>query len=105
VTTIGQYGGVLRPAVEKFSASLGVDLAMESQSIRVAVVSVLFIVSILIKLLVDSGVITDSELLAELDTALAGRYPPEPVVAPQPVPVVVATAGLAAGHATANPAV
>lgn len=105
MTTIGQYGGVLRPAVEKFSASLGVDLAMESQSIRVAVVSVLFIVSVLIKLLVDSGVITDTALLTELDTALAGRYPPEPVVAPQPAPSVTATAGLAVGHATANPAV
>jgi hypothetical protein len=89
VTTIKTYVAGIRSVVRNVSRYLGEDTALESQSDRVAGMSILAALCVLIKLLVDKGVITDADVQTayaalNADTASYPDAPPTPIGGPPP---------------------
>jgi len=88
MTSIVQYVKVMRDAQWDIANKLGADIASSNKEMRVALLSSLAIQAVLIKALVDKGVITDPELQAALAAVRLNAYNPgqEP---PFPVPWVI----------------
>lgn len=84
MTTVKGYALSMRPALVAVSRKLGVDLSMEGQQPRVLLGAVVLLISGLVKILVDKGVLTDQELQVYLNGLAADTYLPEPG---NPVPV------------------
>ena len=76
MATVKQYVVNMRNAQQTVAMKLGSSLADKRS--QVLVTSVLAIQAVLIKLLVDKGVVTDAELATALNTALNDTYPDEP---------------------------
>jgi hypothetical protein len=76
MATVKQYVVNMRNAQQAVAIKLGSSLADKRS--QVLVTSVLAIQAVLIKLLVDKGVVTDQELTTALNTALNDTYPDEP---------------------------
>ena len=81
MATVKQYVVAMRTAQKQVGIKLGSGLSDKRS--QVLVTSVLAILGVLVKLLVDKGVVTDAELQTALDAAMADTYPDEP---DQPVP-------------------
>jgi hypothetical protein len=81
VTTVKAYVSGIRSVVRNVSRYLGEDTGLEGRSERVAGMSILAALAVLIKLLVDKGVITDTDIqqaYAALNADTAS-YPDAPV--------------------------
>lgn len=87
MATAKQYVVQLRSAQNAIGLKLGVDLTTAPKATRVATLSVLALIGVLVKVLVDKGVVTNNELTTELNAAIADVWPDEPVeVTPPPPP-------------------
>jgi hypothetical protein len=70
------YVIAMRTAQQGVAMKLGSSLGDKRSQVLVS--SVLAVLGVLVKLLVDKGVITDQELQAALNTAQGDAYPDEP---------------------------
>lgn len=87
MATAKQYVTQLRNAKLAIGSKLGVDLTTAPKPDRVESLSVLALIGVLVKVLVDKGVVTNNELTTELNAAIADVWPDEPVeVTPPPPP-------------------
>lgn len=85
MATVKAYVTAMRRAQNTVAASMGVDLSRASQETRVALLVSEALLGVVCKTLVDAGVITDVQLTARLNAALAAvDYDAEP---PQPPPL------------------
>ena len=80
--TVKAYVTALSNRQQVIAMKYGADLNRTSKTTRVAIKSVLVLLAIVIKTLVDKGVVTDAELTATLDAARDDAYPDEPVDPP-----------------------
>lgn len=80
MTTIRQYITKLRDTQQQVGLRMGCDLNSMPKDMRVAVLSVSADLAVLIKVLVDQGLITDVQLTAAYNAAKASvdDYDPEP---------------------------
>lgn len=77
MATVKAYVVAMRKAQRGIAVKLGSSL--EDKRAQVIVASCLALQGVLIKLLVDKGVVTDAELQAALDAAEAAAYEDEPI--------------------------
>lgn len=89
MATVKQYLVQLRQRQDAIARKFGADVSRAGKSARVLNLSLLCLLAVLIKTLVDKGVLTDAELVATLDAARDDAYPDEPV---EPPPLVEGTA-------------
>lgn len=82
MATVKQYVQQVRDAQRAIARKFGCDVYATDKQTRVAILSVLCLLAVLIKTLVDKGLITDAELKATLDAAAADAYPDEPTEPP-----------------------
>ena len=82
MATVKQYVTALSNRQQIIAMKYGTDLTRTSKGTRVAIKSVLVLLAIVIKTLVDKGVVTDAELTATLDAARDDAYDDEPVDPP-----------------------
>lgn len=76
MTSVVQYVKIMRDTMWDVSLRFGVDMAYEDKSLRAGLLGVLAVQAVLIKSLVDKGVITDAELLAALNAVRASPWQP-----------------------------
>jgi len=76
MATVKAYVVAMRAAQQNVATKLGSSLADKRS--QVLVTSVLAVLGVIVKLLVDKGLITDAELQAALNSAQADTYPDEP---------------------------
>lgn len=76
MSTIPQYVKIMRDAMADIAQRLGVDLSQEPKATRALALSNLAVQSVLIKALVDKGVITDTELLAAVNAMRSSAWSP-----------------------------
>lgn len=76
-TTVTYYRQ-LKNARDTIAAALGVDVRSVQTETRAMSNAVLACLAILIKALTDNGVLTDAQLQAAVQTALAEAWDPEP---------------------------
>lgn len=77
MATVLQYVTQLRAAQRTIGVRMGSDTGQRQKSDRVLIASLLAILAVLIKVLVDKGVVTDQELVAALNQARAALYADE----------------------------
>lgn len=77
-TTVKQYIQALRNRQNLIAKQFGSDITGADKPSRVANLALLVLLAVLIKVLVDKGVITDAELTAALDLARDDNWPDEP---------------------------
>lgn len=82
MATIKQYVTQLRGRQEVIARKLGCDITRSGKSDRVQQLADLVLLAVLIKTLVDKGVITDAELIATLNAARDDAYDDEPIEPP-----------------------
>lgn len=78
MATVPQYLSALRQRQMVISRRLGAALGLADKQSRVLNKSLLILLAVLIKTLVDKGVVTDAELAATLDAARDAAYAEEP---------------------------
>lgn len=76
MTTIPQYAKILRDTMWDIAMRLGVDMSQEEKAVRAGLIATLTAQSVLIKALVDKGVITDQELLAAVNAVRSSAWQP-----------------------------
>jgi len=100
MTTIPQYVKVMRDAMWDIAERFGVDLQYEDKAMRAGLLAALSAQAVLIKVLVDKGVITDQDLLTAVNAMRSspwspGSLPVHPVVwDTAPVTGVIPTSGV-----------
>lgn len=85
MTTIPQYVKIMRDAMWDIAERFGVDLQYEDKALRAGLLATLAAQAVLIKALVDKGVITDQELLTAINAMRSspwspGHLPVHPVI-------------------------
>jgi hypothetical protein len=75
MATVQQYVASMKDAQATVAIQLGADLSLESKTTRVLNTSLLGMVAVVAKTLVDKGLITNAELNATLTTAMAEIWP------------------------------
>lgn len=78
MATVRQYWNALRATRNTLALRLGIDLTASSKELRATSGSDLAAVAIVIKALTDKGVISDAELQAAQQAALADAWDDEP---------------------------
>lgn len=85
MTSIEQYTKIMRDAQVDVARKLGMSLAYADKQSRVLALSALTVQAVLVKTLVDKGVLTGAELLAAINTVRSPSYAPSPIpVEPEP---------------------
>jgi hypothetical protein len=82
MTTVAAYVATLRNAQERVAALMGSALRGQMKDRRTEQVSVLALLAVLVKVLVDKGLVSDAELQDAFTAALAQVWPAEPDVTP-----------------------
>jgi hypothetical protein len=77
--------GQMRQVQRRVGVKMGCDVDRAPQPVRVALATVLCLIAVLVKTLVDAGVITDAQLQATLTAARDDFYDPEPAEPPPPL--------------------
>lgn len=77
--TVKAYVAALSNRQQAIAMKYGADVTRTSKTTRVAIKSVLVLLAVVVKTLVDKGVVTDAELTATLDAARDDTYDDEPV--------------------------
>lgn len=78
MATFRQYVGQLWATQREIASRLGSDLSTAEKRTRVVDQSLLAVVAIVVKALVDKGVITDQDLGAARNAVLGENWPEEP---------------------------
>lgn len=78
MATIPQYIDHMRSRQAAIANQMGSDLTAMDKQHRVMNLSLMAFMAVIMKTLVDAGVITDAQLLATLNAARDGTYPDEP---------------------------
>lgn len=76
MSTIPQYVKIMRDAAWDIAERFGVDITQEPKASRAELLSLLAVQSVLIKALVDKGVITDTELLTAVNAMRSSPWSP-----------------------------
>jgi hypothetical protein len=87
LTAIGQYVAALRIRQRQVALAHGLYLQGTQFEIRMALAVMNATVAVVVKLLVDKGVVTDAEVTAAFDAAMAaplGNEPTQPDPGPEP---------------------
>lgn len=79
MATVKQYVSALSNRQQVIAAKYGSDVTSAPKPARVLNKSLLVLLAVLVKTLVDKGVITDADLNATLDAARDDTYDDEPV--------------------------
>ena len=87
MTTYVQYVQAIRNTEDRIALKLGVWPRGDMLPARVRQVAADAVLAVLVKTLVDKGLITDADLQASLQAAQAEVWPAEPDVDPTPPPV------------------
>lgn len=74
----------LRSALLAIGTRMGCDLSTATKPQRVALFACLALLSVVVKALVDNGVLTTAQLFAARDAALAELWDDEPINPPPP---------------------
>lgn len=82
------YANQLSARVGKVAFAFGVDVSGIDKQTRVMFRTIMIVLGVLVKIMVDKGVVTDAELGAAFDTVAGDTYPDEPVNPPV-TPVVM----------------
>lgn len=81
MTSIPQYVKIMRDAQWSIASKLGVDISRADKTTRVLMLSTLVVLAVVVKTIVDQGLVTDAQLKATLNTLRQAAYndePPEP---------------------------
>lgn len=85
MASIVQYTKIMRDAQWSIARKLGADPSTSDKQTRVMMISALVVLATLIKLLVDTGKLTDAQLLAAINQVRSDAYqPPEEPSDPSP---------------------
>lgn len=79
MATVKQYVSQMFDRQTVIARKLGVDITKSTKADRVLNMSLLALIAVVVKSLVDKGVITDAELIATLNTARDDTYDDEPI--------------------------
>lgn len=84
MTTVLQYVRAIRPVARNVSRTLGEDIGVQELSARIVLNMVLGMVCVLIKLLVDKGLVTDADVTTAFTVfnATPAVYPDVPDPSP-----------------------
>lgn len=77
MATVRQYVTQMRGTMNTVATQMGVDVTRTDKQARVTVTCLLAIIAVVVKTLVDKGVISNAELQATLDGAVGEVWPPE----------------------------
>jgi hypothetical protein len=92
MASLEQYVKIMRDAQVDVARRLGMDLSYADKQSRVAALSALTVQAVLVKALVDKGVLTNAELQAAINTIRSPAYAPTPIpVEPEPWDITPAT--------------
>lgn len=78
MTTARQYVNIIRDRQDQISVRLGADIRQTNKEIRVMNTSAMAMLAVLVKTVVDKGLITDADLNATFNTAMAEIWPELP---------------------------
>jgi hypothetical protein len=78
MATVKAYATQLTQRARVVARMFGADPERSSKELRVLLRTVQIELAVVVKLLVDKGVVTDAELIAAFDAAAADLYPDEP---------------------------
>lgn len=84
MASVKQYINQLGNRQRGIARKLGADITQRDKADRVANLALLALLAVLIKTLVDAGVVTDAALIATLDAARDDEWPDEPIEPPPP---------------------
>jgi hypothetical protein len=84
--TVPEYVEAMRERQEVLALKMGVDLHGASQETRVALTCANAMTAICYRALTLLGLVTDAQLAAEFDSAMAQVFPSEPPPGPGPDP-------------------
>lgn len=76
MTSVVQYVKIMRDAQYDMGIKLGVDFSGSSMELRALLLSNLAVQAVVVKALVDKGVISNQELLLALNAARSSTYNP-----------------------------
>lgn len=76
MSTIPQYVKLMRDAMWDIAQRLGVDMSEEPKATRAEILANFAVQAVLIKALVDKGVITDAELLTAVNAMRSSPWSP-----------------------------
>lgn len=79
MTTIRAYIAEMQQRQYQIGLALGCDLSKTDKTTRIVNMATLAMIATVMKTLVDQGVITDAQLLATLNAALAENFPDLPI--------------------------
>ena len=79
MASLKQYVTFMYDRQKIIARKLGCDIRLADKTTRVANLAVLGLIAVVIKTLTDRGVITDGDLLAQLDVLRDADYDDEPV--------------------------
>lgn len=82
MATVKTYANQFTRRAVVVARKFGFDPELSDKPTRVLVRTLMVVLGVVVKLLVDKGVFTDQELLAAFDTAADDAYPDEPVEPP-----------------------
>lgn len=83
MATVKQYVTQLRTAQRQIANKLGVDVTQTDRQTRVIIRTILALLAVVIKVLVDQGVITDGQLQTAYQQAMDDTWPAEPEQPPE----------------------
>lgn len=78
MATIAQYVNRMRIVHSQVGAKLGTDVSGLPKGLRASDMAILVVIAVVLKTVVDKGLVTDAELLAQLDALADGSYADEP---------------------------
>lgn len=82
MATVKQYTQQIRNRQTVIARKLGCDINQSDKKTRVVNLALIVLIAVLVKTLVDKGVITDADLAATLDAARDDAYDDEPIDPP-----------------------
>jgi hypothetical protein len=86
MATIPTYVNQMLTRQRAIAKRLGCDIRQADKPTRVLNLALLVMLAVVVKTLVDKGVITDQELMGTMDAARDGIYDDEPIEPPPPEP-------------------
>ena len=78
MTTVRQYTQRMRAAHVVIGQKMGTDLTGGPKSLRVAIGAIFVVLAVVVKTIVDKGLITDQDLVDQLNALAADTYDDEP---------------------------